>query len=163
MCIRDSKDLYHGLIQRGIDLAGVVDDVQLSGYLLRPALRSYELEAQLAQHLEVEVPAAEDTAGDAHGQTELALDEEDRLGGLSEAVLVREATLGRACRDLSEHLRGLLEADGQLGLLTELEMPLAVILARMEATGIAMDRPGIDALFEDLQHPIDQALSLIHI
>ena len=151
------KDLYHGLIQRGIDLAGVVDDVQLSGYLLRPALRSYELEAQLAQHLEVEVPAAEDTAGDAHGQTELALDEEDRLGGVSEAVLVREATLGRACRDLSEHLRGLLEADGQLGLLTELEMPLAVILARMEATGIAMDRPGIDALFEDLQHPIDQA------
>nr|WP_312606950.1 DNA polymerase I [Kocuria rhizophila] len=153
------KDLYHGLIQRGIVLAGVVDDVQLSGYLVRPALRSYELESQLAQHLEVEVPAAEESTGgaDAHGQTALALEDEDALGGVSDAVLVREATLGRACRELSEHLRALLEVDGQLGLLTELEMPLAVILARMEATGIAMDRPGIDVLFEDLQHPIDQA------
>ncbi|RKQ37140.1 DNA polymerase I [Kocuria tytonis] len=153
------KDLHRGLGQRGIALEGVRDDVQLSGYLVRPALRSYELESQLAQHLEVEVPAAEAAAAgsDAHGQTELALGEADELSGVGDAVLVREATLGRACRELSEHLRGLLEADGQLGLLTDLELPLAVILARMEATGIAMDRPGIDRLFEDLQQPIDRA------
>ncbi|MDO4919750.1 DNA polymerase I [Kocuria sp.] len=151
------KDLYHGLIQRGITLAGVVDDVQLSGYLLRPALRSYELEAQLAQHLEVEVPAVDTAAAEAHGQTELDLGEEAALGGVPDAVLCREATLGGACRTLSEHLRALLEADHQLSLLTELEMPLAVILARMEAAGIAMDRAGVDRLFEDLQQPIDRA------
>ncbi|WP_206478533.1 DNA polymerase I [Kocuria sp. KRD140] len=155
------KDLYHGLIQRGIELAGVVDDVQLSGYLVRPALRSYELDAQLSHHLEVEVPRADESAAsEKNGQTELALDasdEQDELAGVSDAELRRQATLGSACRQLSEHLRGLLEADGQLGLLTDLEMPLAVILARMEATGIAMDRPGIDPLFDDLQQPIDQA------
>ncbi|WP_439108828.1 DNA polymerase I [Kocuria tytonicola] len=150
------KDLYHGMVQRGITLAGVVDDVQLSGYILRPALRSYELEAQLAQHLDAEVPAAA-AGADAHGQTELVLGDDDVLAGVSDAELSRQATLGSGCRMLSEHLRALLEADGQLGLLTDLEMPLAVILARMEATGIAMDRPGIDRLFEDLQQPIDQA------
>ena len=106
----------------------------------------------------MEVPAPDAATGsDAHGQTELALGDDDVLAGVSDAELSRQATLGSGCRMLSEHLRALLEADGQLGLLTELEMPLAVILARMEATGIAMDRPGIDRLFEDLQQPIDQA------
>ncbi|GEC98622.1 DNA polymerase [Kocuria varians] len=155
------KDLYHGLLLRGIELAGVVDDVQLSGYLVRPALRSYELEAQLAQHLDVEVATVEaDSAAEQQGQTALDLDTDGEPSGVSDAELVRQATLGAACRQLSEHLRGLLEADGQLPLLTELEMPLAVILARMENAGIAIDRPGIDQLFEDLQQPIDQAFEL---
>ncbi|MBS6029511.1 MAG: DNA polymerase I [Kocuria rhizophila] len=160
------KDLYRGLAQRGIEIAGVVDDVQLSGYLVRPALRSYELEAQLAQHLDVEVAAvaaAETSGAKDQGQTALDLDtagEQDELDGTPDAELVRQATLGGACRSLSEHLRGLLEADGQLPLLTELEMPLAVILARMEAAGIAVNRHGIDRLHEDLQQPIDQAFEL---
>ena len=152
------KDLYHGLSQRGVTLAGVRDDVQLSGYLVRPALRGYDLESQLAQHLDLEVATATDPGSPgAGGQTELELGAREPLARYRDDQLEREASLGAACARLSAHLRGLLEADGQLGLLEELEMPLAVILARMEETGIAIDRPGADDLHEQLQHPIDQA------
>ena len=153
------KDLFRGLVDRGVTLDGVVDDVQLSGYLVRPALRSYDVEAQLAQHLELEVPEVAGAASSAKGksaQTELDLDGDKGLDTIPDDVLKREASLGAACARLSAHLRALLEADGQLPLLEELEMPLAVILARMETVGVAIDRPGIDQLYKDLQQPIDQ-------
>jgi len=154
------KDLFHGLVDRGVTLDGVHDDVQLSGYLVRPALRSYDLEAQLAQHLELEVPDAGDPAASSGkgkaAQTELDLGEDQGLEAIPDEVLRREASLGAACAQLSQHLRALLEADGQLPLLLELEMPLAVILARMENLGVAVDRSGIDQLYKDLQQPIDE-------
>lgn len=154
------KDLFHGLVDRGVTLDGVYDDVQLSGYLVRPALRSYDLEAQLAQHLELEVPEVGDAAASSAkgkaAQTELDLGEDKGLDAIPDDVLNREASLGAACAQLSHHLRALLEADGQLPLLLDLEMPLAVILARMENVGVAIDKPGIDQLYKDLQQPIDQ-------
>jgi len=141
--VHDFKAAYKLLHQRGLTLLGVVDDTAVSAYLIQPDRRSYDL-ADLAQyHLKLAVAAAPASAG----QLELGLD--DQAGP---AVMKAFAAL-----QLSEHFAGQLVERGANQLLGGLELPLSLVLARMELTGIAVDTAKLDTLLDDFTSTINSA------
>nr|WP_183512387.1 DNA polymerase I [Paeniglutamicibacter cryotolerans] len=144
--VHDFKGTYKLLAARGLELAGVQDDTMITAYLIQPDRRSHEL-ADIAQvhlklSLEVDAPA---------GNGQLALDLE---GPDTATPAVRAA---HAVRELSLHLAPMLAERGGDKLLTEMEMPLSLVLAEMEMAGIAIDTAKLDELYDDFTKTIDAA------
>ncbi|WP_144792489.1 DNA polymerase I [Kocuria palustris] len=152
------KELWKSLRVRGLELAGAIDDVQLSAYLIEPARSGYDLEGLLAAHLDIEIEDFQEPSAAAEGQTSLDV-AGDAAGQArtSQARLLHEASLGLSALQLSRHLRERLEADNQLELLTGMDLPLARILGQMELTGVAVDSQRVTELIDDLEGPIRQA------
>ncbi|WP_081744569.1 DNA polymerase I [Arthrobacter sp. H14] len=147
--VHDFKVLYKALAQRGLKLAGVVDDTVLSGYLVQPDRRNYEL-ADLSQyHLRVSLS---DPAAGSDAQLQLDLDNGDTT---SRDAVLKAAVIHR----LSEYLSAQLVARGGGELLSGLELPLARVLADMELTGIAVSVERLDTLLSDFTATIDAAQS----
>ncbi|GER23435.1 DNA polymerase [Zafaria cholistanensis] len=144
--VHDFKAAYKLLLERGIELRGVEDDTMISAYLIQPDRRSHEL-ADIAQH-HLRIPLEATAPADA-GQ--LALD----LGG--EDVVSPAVRAAHVVRLLSGHLAGQVLERGSLRLLSEMELPLSVVLAKMERTGIAVDAERLDGLLADFTRTIDAA------
>nr|WP_278030569.1 DNA polymerase I [Zhihengliuella halotolerans] len=143
--VHDFKRAYKLLAERGIDLVGVVDDTMISAYLIQPDRRSHEL-GDIAQfHLRVTLEAGESAD---NGQLSLGLDDDVSASAVRAAWIVRKLTL---------HLAGQVLERGASGLLTEMELPLAVTLAHMERTGIAVDGAKLDELLGDFTKTIEAA------
>ncbi|MDO5742885.1 MAG: DNA polymerase I [Micrococcaceae bacterium] len=144
--VHDAKSTYKLLRNRGLEMAGVVDDTMITAYLIQPDRRSHELPDIAQQHLRISL---DDSKAPANGQ--LALDFE---GPDLATPAVRAAHVVRA---LSQHLAGMLVERGGESLLKELEMPLSMVLADMELAGIAVDTAKLDELYEDFTATITQA------
>ncbi len=157
--LRDAKALkvLHGykgalkaLASRGLGLEGVVDDTSISGYLIQPDRRTYEL-AELAQHhLNVSVSPETSKAG----QLELAFDGDDAAAA---GALVQVAAV---VQSLSRYFESELTERKAADLLTTLELPVSRVLADMELAGIAIDMPRMDEQLTDLAKVIDNAQEL---
>ena len=145
--VHDFKEAYKALAGRGLHLAGVVDDTTISGYLIQPDRRSYDL-PDLSQH-HLRMSLAPTAAGS--NQLQLSLEEEDRA---TPAVLEAFAAL-----QLSDHFTGQLVDRGANQLLGGLELPLSEVLAEMELAGIAVDTDKLDRLLDDFSATIAQASS----
>jgi len=144
--VHDFKTVLKLLAARGFRLAGEVDDTAISGYLIQPDRRSYDL-ADLAQyHLRLSITAS---AHDSSGQQALDLGGDDSA---SPAVVAAYAAL-----QLSEHFAGQLVERGANQLLGGLELPLAEVLARMELTGVAVSVEGLERLLDDFSTTISAA------
>ena len=143
--VHDFKEAYKALAGRGLHLAGEIDDTAVSGYLIQPDRRSYDL-ADLAQHhLRLSLaPAAPES-----NQLQLALEEEDVAGP---AVLQAYAAL-----QLSNHFAHQLVERGANQLLGGLELPLSEVLAEMELAGIAVSTDKLDRLLDDFSATIARA------
>jgi DNA polymerase-1 len=136
---------------RGFGLDGVVDDTSVSGYLIQPDRRSYEL-AELAQHhLKMNVS----TAAAKTGQLELAFGGED--DGAGSDALVQQAAV---VLTLSQHFETELKQRKAQELLTSLELPVSRVLAQMELTGIAVSMERMNEQLADLAKVIDNAQEL---
>ncbi|ASN39093.1 DNA polymerase I [Arthrobacter sp. 7749] len=144
--LHDFKDTYKLLKNRGLELAGVVDDTMITAYLIQPDRRSHELHDIAQQHLRF---ALDTTEAPANGQLALDLEGPD--------VATPAVRGAYAVRELSLYLAGMLVERGGAQLLTELEMPLSLILARMEMAGIAVDTAKLDGLYEDFTTTINRA------
>ncbi|WP_427175098.1 DNA polymerase I [Arthrobacter sp. 92] len=144
------KAALKAMTARGLELEGVVDDTSISGYLIQPDRRSYEL-AELAQHhLNIAISSAVAKAG----QLELAFDGEDTAAA---GELVQAATVVQA---LSRYFEGELKERKAEELLSTLELPVSRVLADMELAGIAIDMPRLDEQLADLAKVIDNAQEL---
>ncbi|MHA7262406.1 DNA polymerase I [Arthrobacter sp. TMN-37] len=144
--VHDFKEAYKLLAPRGLHLAGEVDDTAISGYLIQPDRRSYDL-ADLSQyHLRLSLGAA---PGNTSGQLALELGEKDTAGP---AVMRAFAAL-----QLSEHFAGQLVEKGANQLLGGLELPLSEVLAEMELTGVAVSVERLDRLLDDFSKTISTA------
>jgi DNA polymerase-1 len=144
--LHDFKAGYKLLLERGIDLHGVVDDTMISAYLIQPDRRSHELGDIAQYHLRI----ALDTAKPADtGQLELELGES---GAASPA-----ARAAHVIRLLSSYLAGQVLERGAATLLGDMELPLSKVLAHMERTGIAIDTGKLDNLLADFTITIDTA------
>ncbi|WP_298253050.1 DNA polymerase I [uncultured Arthrobacter sp.] len=144
--VHDFKTVLKLLAARGFELVGEVDDTAISGYLIQPDRRSYDL-ADLAQyHLRLSITAS---ANDSSGQQALDLGGNDVA---SPAVVAAYAALR-----LSEHFAGQLVERGANQLLGGLELPLAEVLARMELTGVAVSVEGLERLLDDFSKTISAA------
>nr|WP_269439163.1 DNA polymerase I [Arthrobacter sp. zg-Y820] len=145
--VHDFKEAYKALAARGLHLAGEVDDTAVSGYLIQPDRRSYDLPDLSQHHLRMSLaPAAA-----ASNQLQLQLEEEDVA---SPAVLEAFAAL-----QLSDHFAGQLVERGANQLLGGLELPLSEVLAEMELAGIAVDTNKLDRLLDDFSTTIANASS----
>nr|WP_082413541.1 DNA polymerase I [Arthrobacter sp. Edens01] len=143
--VHDFKDVYKLLSRRGLHLDGEVDDPAISGYLIQPDRRSYDLPDLSLQHLKLSL----ESSAASGNQLELSLDGEDTA---APAVMEAFASLR-----LSEHFSGLLVERGANQLLGGLELPLAEVLAEMELAGIAVSTDKLDRLLDEFGRTIDQA------
>ena len=118
------------LARHGIDLRGLKSDVTIAAYLL--GSKSLTVKAQAFERLSAEIPG-----------------EGDVLGTGAKATPIRDAPIEDAARlacsaaDFAGRLWPVyereLDAQGMVGLLTDLELKLLPVLARMERLGVAID------------------------
>ena len=128
--LHDAKGPMLALAARGWHLAGLERDTALSAYLARPDQRSYDLADLTVRYLKRELRSGE--ADSDQGQLSLDGIDEDAAG--ETAMLSARAVL-----DLAGALDEELAGRGGTALLTDVELPLVDVLARMEAVGIAID------------------------
>ncbi|MDP2288519.1 MAG: DNA polymerase I [Actinomycetota bacterium] len=112
------------LLAKGVELAGVTFDTQLGTYIASPGQTSYSLEACVNKFLGRELAAAT-----AAGQLELEPADRSHLADHVAAV-----------KELHEYLQARLATAAEQSLLTDLEIPLTLLLARVEFDGVAVDR-----------------------
>ena len=144
------KAALKALTARGLELEGVVDDTSISGYLIQPDRRTYEL-AELAQH-HLNISLSSDTA--KAGQLELAFDGDDSAAA---DALVQAAAV---VHSLSRYFESELKERKAEDLLTTLELPVSRVLADMELAGIAISMPLMEDQLADLSKVIDNAQEL---
>lgn len=130
--MHDAKGQMLAILARGWALAGLRVDTALAAYLALPGQRSFALNDLVARFLGREL--AESSSG------QLSLD------GTDESDASRIGTSAHAVAELALALVKELEQRGGLALLTDMEIPLAGVLAEMEAIGIAVDVAALEAL-----------------
>ncbi|MEJ1115025.1 DNA polymerase I [Paenarthrobacter sp. CCNWLY172] len=146
--LHEFKSALKALHNRGLGLEGVVDDTSISGYLIQPDRRSYDL-AELAQvHLKISLTAAAAQSG------QLELDLSGETDQAAAAALVQHAAV---VHSLSKHFETELSDIKADALLTTLELPVARVLAQMELTGIFVSTDRMDEQLADLTKVIENA------
>ena len=140
--VHEEKGPLLAVWARGWELEGEVSDTALAAYLALPGQRSFDLGDLAVRYLRRELteaaPAEQQLTLDGMGPTE---------ADLARDAAVADARKAVAVNDLSDALEQLLGQKGGDRLLTELELPLTKVLARMEQRGIAADLE----LLHDLQ------------
>ncbi len=135
--LHDAKGPMLALAARGWPLTGLGRDTALSAYLARPDQRSYDLADLTVRYLKRELKQGTTDDG------QLSLDGLDDDTGNETAMLHASAVL-----DLAAALDDELDDRGGTGLLTDVELPLIDVLARMEQVGIAVDHDLLSELEE---------------
>jgi DNA polymerase-1 len=133
----DAKALERAASTEGVDAAGVAFDTMLAGYLLDPAAADYPLRRLCEAHLGADVLGAVEE--EAEGQL------------FGEAPWRATAAEAAAVALLAPVMEEQIDAQGLRGLLEDVELPLAGVLARMEARGIALDVPYLDEMGESVR------------
>lgn len=142
-----AKEAWHALDGRGLPLAGVRFDTELAAYLCQPDRRAYDLADLAIGYLHREL--VPDDAAAAQGALDLEVD------GADEGR--RAAVRAAAVRDLVDVVGGEVADRGATTLLTDLELPLQGVLARMERTGIAIDREYLTSLEREFDGQVQGA------
>ena len=149
LIVHDAKGARHALAPRGWTLGGVEFDTMLAAYLAHPDQRSHKLEDVLSRVLGVVIEEEE-------GDSEALFDLGDMGAGPS-AAQVRAGKLAAHLHPLAYTLRSRLEESSEAALLTDMEMPLSVLLGQMEDIGIAADTAVLDGLSDELGKAVDAA------
>ncbi|HET7398425.1 MAG TPA: DNA polymerase I [Intrasporangium sp.] len=146
--MHDAKGPVEALAARGWVLRGLTSDTQLAAYLVKPDQRSYQLDDLVLRGLKRELSAQADDSG--QGMLDFG-------GDADEQAARQEMVRATAVRDLADSLDAQLAATGGADLLRDVELPLVDVLARMEATGIAVDAPALEELETDFADKVAQA------
>ena len=149
LIVHDAKGARHALTSRGWTLGGVGFDTMLAAYLAHPDQRSHKLEDVLSRVLGVVI---EEEEGDPD-----ALFAVGDMGAGPSAAQVRAGRLAAHLHPLAATLRVRLEESSEASLLTDMEMPLSVLLGQMEDIGIAADTSVLDGLSDELGKAVDAA------
>lgn len=137
----DAKKLIHACWNSELQLAGLTFDTLLASYLLDPAASEYTLPMLSAQYLNEPV-----------GWTE------KEHGGSCDYVGWAALTAER----LYDPMQKMLAEKNLQSLYTEIELPLAEVLAAMEATGIRVDRQTLQQMSEEMGHRVAVLLQEIY-
>ena len=144
--VHDAKAPLIGLWQRGWDLAGVICDTQLAAYLANPDRRVFDLPSLSERYLSRTWQGTAKAGGD---QPAFDFDQD--------ASPADGGQRARTILDLSPVLDRELADHGADKLLHDVELPLQRVLARMEATGIAVDTDFLDQLQRQFDAQVRQA------
>jgi DNA polymerase I len=128
----DTKAFERIVIRAGGAVAGIAFDTMLAGYLLDPASDTYPLRTLCERYLGTDVLGA--------------VEDEDEGQLFSEAAWRPVAAEAAAVALLAPVLAESIEKQGLRHLLDDVELPLASVLARMEARGVALDADYLEAM-----------------
>jgi DNA polymerase-1 len=138
------------LLRHGIELRGATFDTELAAYLVLAGRRSGFALADIAADLAGIAVAVAPT-----GKSASAVD------ALPAAKAAAESGAD-AIRGLRNVLEARLREDGLIDLLKDLELPLAGVLARMEANGLLLDIGALKAFSSSTAERIKELESAIH-
>lgn len=134
LVIHDAKTCITALAVRGVEVRGLRDDPMLVSYVLDAARSAHELEALAVDFLGYEPSSLDKRLG--KGKQRLT------LGQLGNDDLAAHA--GERCeitRAVQRHLESVMASrdDASASIYRELELPLTLVLAKMELRGICVD------------------------
>ncbi|MGN1201657.1 MAG: DNA polymerase I, partial [Eubacterium sp.] len=135
----NTKELHRLACKYSIELKNVCGDLMLSAYLLRPSDSNYDIE-HLCLEYGVKIPEFYN-----------ALGEKDIT--VSQAAVIRP---------LFEKLDKLIKEADELELLTDIELPLSAVLAKMEYAGFEVDKEGIEQFGKMLGERINELTKSIY-
>jgi DNA polymerase-1 len=140
----------------GIDLRGIQCDTMLASYILNPTKHNHNLGEIAREHLDRNVTEYKEVVG---------------TGG--KAVTFDQVELERArdysCEDadvtlqLSSLLLPKLEKEGFQELFENVEIPLVVVLAKMEMNGVKVDADLLKDFSKELESQLQQKMDRIHL
>ncbi|HEX4941776.1 MAG TPA: DNA polymerase I [Actinomycetota bacterium] len=136
----DAKALERVTLRAGAVLEGVAFDTMLAGYLLEPGTADYPLAALCERYLGTDLFGGE---GEAATETEMQLFAEEPW----RHVASEAAAVSLLAPVLEEHI----DRQGLRPLLEDVELPLASVLARMEARGVRLDVPYLEEMGESVR------------
>ncbi|MDP8957327.1 MAG: DNA polymerase I [Actinomycetota bacterium] len=125
--VHGAKDLETALLASGAPMAGVTFDTHLAGYLLDPAEANYPLEALCQRYLGLDITPDESKGG------------EGQLFDPGEAAGHNAGMAAAAVALLTPVLQERVDRAGLRRLLSDVEMPLSAVLARMQSAGVRLD------------------------
>ena len=126
------KPLYAYAFSHGFEIKNVKIDLMLAAYLLNPSAKDYDIEKLAAEY-------------------NVYYEADGGFSALSETVY-----------PLTVKLSALLEERDQTELLSNIELPLAEVLASMEKIGVKVDKSGIEAFGDMLGERIKGLQSRIY-
>ena len=133
---RNIKTVYAYADKNNLTVNNIVFDVELAAYLIEPSSKDYSDENLCAAY-EIALPLCNDEENEKY-----------------RAFDCYEALCGK--------LYDMIKAHGQEKLLTDIEIPLARVLARMENIGVCVDREGIERYGEMLTAQIKELENAIY-
>lgn len=148
----DAKKTVVALLRNGIEIKGIHFDMFLASYLLNPSENNHDIPA----------------IGNRAGYTDVLFDEEVYGKGAKmkvpeEAILAEHVVRKtKALHVLMEEMTEQLKQNEQYELLTELEMPLALILGEMEHQGVLVDKASLEEMGIDLKERLDKLVNEIY-
>ncbi|TDP91919.1 DNA polymerase I [Labedaea rhizosphaerae] len=149
----DVKRSLHAIRHRGWTMNGLVSDTALAAYLVRPGQRSFALDDLVLRYLKRELRAEQDD-----GNQQLSLLDDDGSEADNDAKLAQsEIVRARAIAELADALDVELADLGGAKLLAEMELPLLLVLADVEAVGIAVDQEKLASLEADFAGRVKSA------
>jgi len=157
--VYDLKTHTRRLARYGISPQNITFDAMLAAYILDATSKNDDHTDIALHYLYEETPTLEEIL-DNKGKRTAA---RRTVAALPEATAAHFAataacTIARARPIMEQQL----EATGQTALFREMELPLAVLLADMEATGIQVDRDTLQKFGEEAQHRITALTALIY-
>ncbi len=149
----DAKTVTRAFRDRGVEVAGVVEDTMVAAFLLDPTERSEPGEAVVRRLAGVELPERATIAG--RGKSSL------------EAVPVERAApwagaIAHALLPIADELPRRLAASGLEPLYRDVELPVARLLAEVERAGIHIDVAHFKALSAEVAAKIAELEAFIH-
>ncbi len=133
----DAKSLERITLRAGAVLGAVAFDTLLAGYLLEPGTADYPLAFLCERYLGTDVLGGHDEEGEGQLFTE------DPWRG----VAAEAAAVALLAPVLEEEI----DRQGLRPLLEDVELPLASVLARMEARGVRLDVPYLEEMGESVR------------
>ena len=127
-----AKSLERAILRDGNEVAGVVFDTMLAGYLLDPGSPDYPLRTMGERYL------GADLIGEGEETTDGQL--------FSDAGWRATAAEAAAVALLAPVLEEQIDRQGLRSLLENVELPLSAVLARMEARGVRLDVEYLEAM-----------------
>ena len=144
------------LLERlGIVAARPAFDTMLASYLLNPSRRSHALEVVAQEVAGLEIPGYESILGSGARRVPFA---EVPVERAAEVVCRRTAAILALRPRLEEGLR----SDGLLAMLTDLELPLAVVLSAVERAGVRVDTGFLRGLSATWEADLGRLAAEIH-
>src|SRR5699024_8360885 len=152
-CVFDAKAVRVAFLHEGIDLQGIDFDMMLAAYLINPADKNDEIAPIARRNGFSSIKYNEEVYGKGK---KLAVPEE---AAAFYSHVIRKTN---AMHELQGTFKELLDENNMNNLFTELELPLASILAEMEYQGVKVDIDRLKQMGEDLTARLDTMERNIH-